>query len=156
MANNLTIESPNFEKINKEAGQFTSDAINLLWAAENDTRATERRDFRKASETLAPKFISIAPTASVNDLDLQGASIVSFMGTTGVNFTGMRAPETGQSRVVFIQSSGSGTITVKHNATSETQNQLTMAPGADYSMTTAKGIVFVYLASKWREVARSG
>ena len=33
MATNLTIEAPNFEKIDEEAGEFTSSAINLLWQA---------------------------------------------------------------------------------------------------------------------------
>lgn len=156
MANNLSIESPNFEKINKEAGQFTSDAIALLWAALNDARKTERIDFRLAQDILAPKVKSIAPTGSVDNLDLEGCSVVSFIGSTGVNFTGMRAPETGKSRVVFVQSAGSGTITCKNSATSESANQLVHSTGADYSMTTAKGIIYVYLASRWREVARSG
>lgn len=156
MATNLTIESPNFEKINQEAGQFTSDAISLLWAAFNDTRATERRDFRQATERLEPKFLTISAAASVDNLDLQGGSIVSFIGASGQNFTGIRAPETGSSRVVFIQVSGAGTITVKNTATSESANQIATATGGDYAMTTGKGLIVAYLASKWRELARSG
>lgn len=156
MANNLTIESPNFEKISSEAGQFTSDAISLLWAALNDTRSVERRDFRRVSERMEPKVLTLAPSASVDNLDLQGASILHFTGANNVNFTGMRAPETGYSRVVLVQSGGSGTITAKHNVTSEMANQLTNATGLDYSMTTGKGIIYAYLSSKWREVARSG
>lgn len=155
MATNQTVESPNFEKISKEAGQFTSDAINLLWAALNDTRATERRDFRRASETLEPKVLALAPSASVNDLDTEGASVVSFIGASAQNFTGMRAPETGKTRIIFVQVNGSGTITIKHNATSETANQLTTSTGADVARATATGIVFVYLNGKWREVART-
>ena len=137
MATNLTIESPNLDKIDKEAGPFTSSAINLLWLALNDTRAIERRDMRRASEIVAPKVLSVAAAASVDNLDLEGASIVSFTGGTGQNFTGMRAPETGASRVVFVQVSGTGTITCKHNATSETANQLTNKTGADVALTTA-------------------
>lgn len=156
MAFNLTIESPNFEKINKEAGQFTSDAINLLWAALNDTRAQARRDFRQASEKLEPLVLSIAPSASVNNLDLAGASVVSFTGASAVNLTGMRAPETGKTRLVFIQVNGSATITAKHNATSETANQIVLSTGADYAISTGKGLVVAYLSSKWRELARSG
>jgi hypothetical protein len=156
VANNLTIESPAFEKIAKEAGHFTRDAINTLWLAENDTRAQVRQGIRQTSSVLEPLVLTQAPTGSVNNLDLTNCSIVSFTGTTAVNFTGMIAPETGAARVVFIQNSGTGTITVKHNATSEAFNQITMATGADYSMTTGKGLIVVYLASKWREVARSG
>jgi hypothetical protein len=153
VSTNQTVEAPNFEKIAKEAGNFTSDAINLLWSALNDTRATERRDFRAASEQVAPKVLTLSPSATVSDLDLDGASVVSFIGSSAVNFTGMRAPETGRTRVVFIQVSGSATITAKHNATSETANQLTNMSGADVSLSTGKGIIYVYLASKWREVA---
>ena len=152
MANNLTIESPNFEKINKEAGQFTADAISTIWAALNDTRAVERRDFRQASQTIAPLLLTLAPTASVNNLDLAGASVVSFIGTSAQNLTGFRAPETGSAQVIFIQVSGTGTITVKNNATSETANQITTASGSDLALSTGKGVVLAYLASKWRQI----
>lgn len=153
MANNLTIESPNFEKITKEAGQFTSDAINLLWAALNDTRKTMRTGIRQAQEVVQPKVKSLAPSASVDNLDLEGASIVSFTGADSVNFTGMRAPETGASRIVFVQVNGAGTITAKHNVTSESANRLSNASGADVSLATGAGIIYVYLNSLWREVA---
>jgi hypothetical protein len=155
MASNLTIESPNFEKINKEAGQFTSDAISLLWAALNDTRAAQRRDFRRSTEKITPKIISLSPAASVNDLDSQGASTISFTGGTQ-NFTGIRAPETGEARVMLVHNSGAGTITVKNTVTSEAANQFATSTAGDVALTTGKGIVFQYLASKWREVARSG
>ena len=153
MATNQTIESPNYEKISKEAGQFTADAINLLWAALNDTRATERRDFRLATEIVAPKVKSITAAASVDDLDLEDSSVISFIGADAQNFTGIRAPETGRTRIVFIQVNGAGTITIKNAATSETANQFATSTGADIACATGVGIVFVYLASKWREVA---
>lgn len=153
MATNQTIESPNYEKISKEAGQFTADAINLLWAALNDTRATERRDVRRATEIVAPKFISLTAAASVNDLDLEGSSVVSFIGADAHNFTGMRAPETGQTRIVFVQVNGTGTITVKNNATSEAANRIITSIGGDLAMTQGTGMIFVYLAGNWKEVA---
>lgn len=156
MASNLTIESPNFDKIKKEAGQFTRDAVNVLWAALNDTRAMLRRGIRETAEAVEPKVLTIQPSSTVSDLDLQGCSVVSFVGSSAINFTGMRAPETGAARIVWVQVSGSGTITAKHNTTSETQNQLTNSPGTDFAMSTGKGITYVYLASKWREVSRSG
>lgn len=153
MANNLTIESPNFEKIEKESGQFTADAIALLWAALNDTRKVERIDFRLARDLIAPKVLTIAPTASVDNLDLQDSSVVSFTGSSSVNFTGMRAPETGRTRVVLVYVSGSGTITAKDEATSETQNQLFNTSGGDVTLATGAGIIYVYLQGRWREVA---
>lgn len=153
MSNNLTIESPQFEKIRKEAGQFTRDAINLLWTALNDTRAVERRDFRRASESIEPKVLTLAPSGSTDNLDLQGASVLSFTGASGQNLTGFRAPETGRSRILFIQVSGAGTITVKHNATSENANRISTESGADVTLSTGKGMVLVYIEARWREVA---
>lgn len=153
MSNNLTIESPQFEKIRKEAGQFTYDAINLIWQALNDTRAVERRDFRRASESIEPKVLTIAPAASVNNLDLQGASVLSFTGASAQNLTGFRAPETGRSRILFVQVSGAGTITVKHNVTSETANRISTSTGADIALATGGKIIFAYLEARWRQVA---
>ncbi len=155
MATNLTIEAPNFEKIRKESGQFTHDAIRLLWAAFNDTRDTERRDFRLASEQVAPKVLHLSPSGSTDNLDLDGSSVVSFEGGSGQNLTGIRAPETGKTRIAFIHINGAGTITCKHNATSETANQLVLSTGADTARATNTGIIFVYLQAKWREVART-
>jgi hypothetical protein len=156
VSTNLTIEAPNFEKIAKEAGQFTSDAINLLWAALNDTRKVERMDFRLVKDILAPRVLTISPSASVDNLDLQGCSVVSFTGASSVNLTGFRAPETGQSRVLFLEVSGAGTITAKHNVTSEAANRLVLDGAGDVTLATNAGIILVYLASRWREVARSG
>jgi hypothetical protein len=153
MATNQTIESPNLGKINKEAGQFTADAINTLWSALNATRADQRRLVRLATDKVAPKKLSLAPTTTVSDLDLEGASVVSFEGSTAVNFTGMRAPETGEVRIVFVQVNGSGTITAKNELTSEAANRLTHASGADVTLASAAGIVYVYLNGRWREVA---
>lgn len=155
MANNQTVESPNYEKISKESGQFTSDAIALLWAAINDTRDSQRRGLREAGEKVAPKVLTLEPAANQNNIDLEGASVVSFTGAASVNITGFRAPDTGKTRVLFIQVSGAGTITFKHAATSETPNQLVLSTGADTTRATNEGIVFVYLDSRWREVART-
>lgn len=153
---NLTIESPNTEKITKEAGQFTADAVGVLWAALNDTRASQRRGERLAREMVAPKVISLAPGASVDDLDTQGASVIYFTGSTAVNLTGFRAPETGQTRVLFIYIGGTGTITVKNQLTSEAANRIQTSTNADVARTQYQGLVLVYLGSRWCEVARSG
>lgn len=156
MSTNLTIESPNFEKISKEAGQFTADAISLLWAALNDTRKTERIDFRLAKEIISPKVLTLSPASNVNNLDLQGCSVLSFVGSTGVAWTGARAPETGQTRILFVQVSGTGTITAAHeNASSEAANRLTHPTGADLALDQGAGVIYAYLQGRWREVARS-
>ena len=153
MAENQTVESPNFEKISEEAGQFTSDAVALLWAAVNDTRATDRRTNRVAVETLSPKILVISPSASVDNLALNGASVLSFQGGTAQNFTGMLAPETDRTYVVFVHVSGAGTITAKQAVTSEAANQLTNIGGVDAPLVTGQGAVYIYSAAKWRQVA---
>lgn len=102
---------------------------------------------------MAPKVLSLEPSASVDNLDLAGCSIVSFLGTSAQNLTGFRAPETGTSRVVIVHVSGSGTITVKHEVTSESTNQIVLSSGTDVTLTTGNGIILAYLASRWREVA---
>jgi hypothetical protein len=78
---------------------------------------------------------------------------VSFVGSSAQNFTGIQAPETGISQIVIVHVSGSGTITVKHELTSEAQNQISTSSGSDVTLSTGNGIILAYLASKWREVA---
>jgi hypothetical protein len=150
---NQSIEAPNFDKINKETGQFTSDAVNLLWAALNDTRAELRRLTRRSKDMIEPKVLKLEPSASVDNLDLEGCSVVEFVGSSAVNFTGMRAPETDQTRVVFVYTTGSATITAKNNATSDTANRLRNESGADVALATGAGTIYIYLNSQWRELA---
>ena len=152
MGSNLTIESPNFEKITKEAGEWTSNGINTLWAALNDTRKSERMDFRRAKDILAPKVLTLSPNASTDNLDLQGCSVVYFTGSTAQNFTGIKAPDTGESRVVIVYIGGSGTITLKHSVTSETANQFDLSGAADQAKATRGAAIFAYLGSKWRQI----
>jgi hypothetical protein len=155
MAFNLTIESPNFEKIVKETGQFTRDAVNTIWAALNDTRSVVRRTYLELKNELKPAFLSLAPAGSTDNLDITNVSIISFTGGTAQNLTGLRAPETGEAKVVFISVLGAGTITMKNNATSDVGNRLSNATGADVTRATGQGIIYVYLSGAWREVARS-
>lgn len=152
MSSNLTIESPNFDKIADEAGQFTSDGIALVWAAENDTRKTQRTGIRLARDIEEPKVLQIAAAGSVDNLDITGYSVVEFTGGSAQNFTGMRAPETGRSRRVTVYVSGSGTITARHNLTSESANQLDNATAADVALATRGSATYLYLSGKWRQV----
>ncbi len=152
MSSNLTIESPNFDKINKESGQFTTDAVSLLWSALNDTRKVDRVGNRLATEMIAPKVIQVSAAASVNNLDLQGGSVVEFTGGSAQNLTGFRAPEPGKTRLVIVYVSGAGTITTKHQATSETGNQLFNAAAGDVVLTTGLSAGYLYLSGKWRQV----
>lgn len=152
MSTNLTVESPAFDKIADEAGNFTADAIGLLWAALNDTRATMRRETRRAQDVMEPKDLALSAAASVDNLDITGYSTIEFTGASAQNFTGLRAPETSRGRIVLVHVSGAGTITMKNSATSETANQIVTTTGADVSLTTGKGAVLKYAQAKWRQV----
>lgn len=155
MSNNLSIEAPNFDKIDKEAGQYTASAISTLWAALNDTRKTERLHYLIISNEEFVGSLEQAPSASLDNLDMRGFSLLLFTGSSAQNFTGIVAPETGRVKVVMVKVVGSATITVKNNATSLAANRIALANGADYSMTTGKGLVLAYVNSLYQEIARS-
>src|SRR4051812_19597493 len=115
MGNNLSIEAPNFDKIDKEAGQFTSTAISIFWAAYNDTRKVERTHFTILTHEIFVQPYLLSAAASVDNLDLRDYSVLQFTGGTAQNFTGIVAPETGKVKVVLVKVTGTGTITAKHN-----------------------------------------
>lgn len=153
MAVNLSIQSPDFERIKTEAGYFTRDAIMLLWLGLNDTRATETRDVAGLRAELRPAVLSLAPTAAQNNLDIRGYSVLSFTGSTSVNLTGMTAPDTDVCKLVIMQNSGTGTITIKNlSSSSESQNQFSSSAGTDVSLAAGAAKVWAYLAGKWRQI----
>lgn len=153
MATNLTVESPNFEKIQKEAGNFTADAISLLWQVLNATRADERRDFRRAVERMTPKVLFYNATGAVNNLDLQGAGALVFTGTTAQNFTGIRCPETNEFLCLPVFVAGSGTITIQNNnAGSQSQNQIQTTSGGNKVLAQHSGVMLMYVDGQWHEV----
>lgn len=156
MASNLTIESPNFDKITKKAGQETADAINTLWSALNQTRKELRTTDRLCTDLITGKPIEVAAAASVNNFNIKDYSIVVFTGGSAQNCTGFLAPETGQTKLLVVLVTGAGTITMKHNVTSDSGNRLVNSTGADVTRATNQGIIYAYIGSKWREVARSG
>ena len=155
MAGNLSIESPNFEKIGKEAGEYTSSAVNVLWAALNDTRKTERSHFLISSSEQFVQPYTLSAAASVDNLDMRGFGLLLFTGASAQNFTGIVAPETGKCKFILVKVVGAGTITAKNNATSLAANRLALSGGADYAMSTGKGLIVAYVNSLWQEIARS-
>lgn len=153
MAVNLSIQSPDFERIKTEAGYFTRDAIMLLWLGLNDTRATETRDVTGLRSEIQPAVLKLSPTTAQNNLDIRGRTVLSFEGSTAVNLTGMTAPDTDTCKLVIMQNSGTGTITIKNlSSSSEDQNQFSSSAGSDVSLSAGKATVWAYLASKWRQI----
>lgn len=153
MATNLTIQSPNFDKIRLESGYFTRDAVMTLWEGLNDTRSTELADVTGLRAELAPKSLSLAPSGTTNNLDIRGYSILSLTGSVNESITGFWAPDTNVAKLLFVQNSGTATYTLSNlSASSESQNQIASKAGTDISLASGGAVGFVYLASKWRQI----
>ena|SRR3990167_4695554 len=153
MAENLSIEAPDFQQIEKESGIGTRDAVKLLWSAMNFESGRRRTEVRIAKERMAPKVVSDAPGAQQDNYDLQGASVLLLTGATGRTFTGFRAPSTNDSHVLFIHVTGAGTIVIANaSASSDAENRCRLQSGADTSIATDRSMILVYLNSLWREI----
>jgi hypothetical protein len=149
MADNLSVESPEFDRIRKETGNATEDAIKLLWYALNSEIDLRRQTVRIAKDTDSGKVLAYAPGASMDNFDTQGATTVYFIGGSAQNLTGVRNGVEG--RRVMFHNLQAGTITVKNSATSDAANQFVTSSGGDKSMTTGTSFFSTYINGKWRE-----
>lgn len=150
MADNLSIESPDFDKIRKESGYNTSDAIKLLWYALNNEIDLRRQTVKVASDTDSGKILTDSPSTSQNNYDTMSATTVYFTGGTAFDLSGFRNPVEG--RRVMVHNIGVGTVTLKHNSSSsDTPNRFILSSGADQSLTTNTSALFTYMNSLWRE-----
>lgn len=151
MAENQTIEAPDFDKIKKESGSATRDAIQLLWFVANNEAAERRRGVRAAQEESLRKVKSIAPTTQQDNFDTEGSPLVEFTSTVAFNLTGLRNGQSGMLRVLYNR--GSATVTVKYNSgSSDASNRFDMQGAADVSLTTGKSVVFRYFGGVWRQM----
>lgn len=151
----LDIQAPNFDKIEKEAGAYTSQAVFTLWAAFNALTSTERAHSTIAISELFSNTVTVSAGASIDNLDMRGFGTLAFSGASAQNFTGIVAPETGRTKFVFVKVYGAGTITAKHNVTSIAANRLSLSGAVDFAMTTGKGLILAYVNTFWSEIARS-
>ena len=151
MASQLTIESPNFDRIRKLDGRAIEDAVRLLWFVANNAADVERRDIEIARNSINNAILYSAPAAAQHNFDLKDAGIVTFTGATAFDLTGVRNGSEGAIRLLV--NLGAGTITVKHeSASSDAANRINTSTGADVSVTTAKSVLLAYCNSRWREV----
>lgn len=151
MSENQTIASPDFDRIKKEAGSATRDAVVLLWEVGNNEAAERRRGVRRAQETSERKVLSDAPTTAQDNYDAMDATVVLFTGGSAFNLTGIRNGTTG--RKVEIVNLGTGTVTVKYNSgSSDLGNRFDMASAADVAVTTGKCFLARYLNGYWRQL----
>lgn len=152
MAENLSIESPDFDRIRKGEGHATEDAIRLLWYVLNNEIKSRRQGDRLISDRLGPKVLARAPTGGENNVDTQGAGIIFYTGATSVAITGYRAGEEGD--ILFIHVTGAGTIT--HNnqdANSDAGNRFVFQAGANKAVATNRSLVLQYFNTRWRELS---
>lgn len=152
MGENLSVSSPEFDAIEKESGQNTRNAVNLLWAAVNFEIGRRRTEIRIAKEHGQPKVYSVALGANQNDFDLRGAGVLLLTGASARDITGFKAPNPGESYSLLVMVIGAGTITMKHaSASSLAGNRLRLQGGIDVGIVTDKCMRFNYLNSLWRE-----
>lgn len=150
MADNLSVQSIDEDAVRKESGPNTSDAVKLLWSALNEEIAARRRTGRDAKEVDEGKIKFTAPTSAQDDYDDERSTILYFTGSTNFNFTGLRNGVEGRRITLF--NLGSASITLKHNASSQTANRLFLSSGADKTLSQGLSIMFGYINAGWREL----
>lgn len=152
MATNLVVESPDFDKIRKESGWATEDAVKRLWYVLNDEIRVRRISVRQATDKIDGVVITDAPSAQQDDYDAANATVIYFNGTTSFTFTGLRNGTPG--RVLFIHNGNTATITIGNaHAGSATTNRIVTSTGGDKSLTQDTTIILQYIDDRWREAS---
>ncbi len=150
MAENLTVESPDFDRIKKESGPATRDAVQLLWFVANGEGAERRRGVRAAQEESLRKVKSDAPTDTMNDYDTEGSPVIVLIASTPIALTGIRNGIQGLHRT-FHNLGTADIVAVHENDLSEALNRLDLRADANVSIATGQCISFRYLNSRWRQ-----
>lgn len=151
MAVNLVVESPDFDRIRKGDGKATEAAVRLLWFVLNDLSRRESIDFQTVRNLWSVAVLSAAPSSNQDNYDSKDATILLFTGGSAFNLTGIRNGVEGM--VKIIANLGAGTITIKHETTSDTTNRIDTVTGADKTIVTNKFMLISYLSNRWREVS---
>lgn len=108
-----------------------------------------------ASAILTPTQL----TLSTNDwapAGLAGALVVRISASGAINLTGIKNPETGTPRLLFLTNIGTQTITLKHgSASSVAANRFALPAAADRLLTQNAGALLQYdiTDSVWRLLA---
>lgn len=147
----LTVESPDFQRIKRETGVETEAAVALLWRVANSEAESRRIGVRAATERMEPKAVIFSPSATQNDLDTQFATVLRFDGAASVDLTGLQARQ--DPTLVILLVIGAGTITLKHqNAGSIARNRIVTSAGGDVAITTNRSVMLIYTNTRWREL----
>lgn len=153
MAENLSIESPDFDRIRKGNPHAIEDAIKLLWFVANDEAKRRRSGDRQIAARLSPQVLSLAPAANQNNVDTQGCGVIIYTGAASVNITGYRAPGF-DGAVLIIHVTGAGTIShTNQDANSDAGNRFVNNGAATVAVGTNQSVVYTYLNARWREMS---
>lgn len=152
MAENLSIESPDFDRIRNGDPRATEDAIRLLWFVANNNERLRRAGDRRNRERLNLKVLPLAPTGNLNNVDTEGAGLVVYTGADARTITGYRAPSD-DGACLLILVTGAGTITHSHQSgSSDTPNRMVFTDAADEAVTTNRALFLAYQNARWREM----
>lgn len=154
MAENLSIESPDFNRIRKGDFHAIEDAVRLLWLVLNHEMKTRRQGDRRVEERISPKVKVFAPSANANNVDTEGAGIILLNTTSSVNVTGYISREEGD--VLIVHNINSGVIThTNQDANSDAGNRFVNNGGANVTVAQDETSIYIYLDSRWREFAEA-
>ena len=152
MPTNLSIESPDFDRIRKGDFHSIEDAIRLLWYVANEEARLRRSADRRIEDRLSPRVLSRAPSGNENNVDLEGAGLIVYTGSSSVNITGYRAPSR-DGDVILILVTGSGTIThMDQDGDSDAGSRMVFQAAADEAVATNTALMLSYYDSRWREM----
>ena len=149
MSENLQIESPDFDRIQKGDPGAIRDAVNLLWLVLNAEIRSRTQTVQRATNRVNPAVLSAAPTAAQHNFDAGDVGTILFTGSTAFNLTGIRNGVAG--RRLKIHTLGSGTVTIKYeNGSSDAANRLDTVTAGDKTVATGQTAELEYLNSRWR------
>ena len=152
MADGLSIESPDFDRIRKGDNHAVEDAIKLLWYVANNEMKLRRQADRRIEDRLSPRILTKAPSGNENNVDTEGAGLIVYTGSSAVNITGYRSPSV-DGDILLILVTGSATIThMNQNASSDAVNRMVFEGAADLGVTTNKCLGLIYQNARWREM----
>jgi len=149
---NLSIESPDFDRIRDGNYRAIEDAIRLLWFVANNNERVRRTQDRRISQRYSPKVLLKSLSGNENNVDTEESGLIVYTGSSAVNITGYRAPSV-DGAVLTVLVTGSATIThMNQNASSDAGNRMVFQGGADVGVATNRALVFAYRDSRWREL----
>ena len=141
--------APAFDQIRSEAGPFTSDGLNTTWRQVQELLIG--REVRTAKDRLEPKLKIITTTTNLDNIPLDGASVIMFTAGAAFNVTGLVAPDPGKARIIILHTTAPS-VTIKYDVTSTATNRFITNTAADQVMGLEGTKAFIYFSNRWRQI----